>query len=266
VVNALEAKESQKNQPQPKRKTMNSKVLGRIYLLLALAAFGCAGAQVTQQRSAAPVSATPPTHAFVYPFAVDASDVTLNQGIFQRAYRNMSGENQNAQQLEIAHQTAQNICVQVAANLTQKGISTTCLQRGVPPTGSNILVLDGQFTDINEGNRLRRMVIGLGAGASTLDSVVQVVQKTDEGSHELLDFSTHADSGRMPGAGVTGPAGAAAGGAAAAASLGANVAAGGVKSYTSSTGFLVDKTTDQIVELVVAYYNRQGWLSGARPE
>jgi hypothetical protein len=240
---------------------MKSKILSRIYVLLALAAFGCAGAQVTQQSSAAPVSATPPTAVVVYPFAVDPSDVTLNQSIFQRAYRNVSGENENAQQLDLAHQTAQNICVQVAADLTQKGITTTCLQRGVPPTGSNVLILDGQFTDISEGNRLRRMVIGLGAGASKVDTVVQVIQKTDQGSTEIIDFSTSADSGYMPGAGVTGPAGAAAGGAAAAATLGVNLAAGGVKNVTSSTGYLVGKTSDQIVQQVVNYYNRQGWSS-----
>jgi len=240
---------------------MKSKVLSRIYLVLALATFGCAGAKVTQQTSAAPISATPPTAVVVYPFAVSAADVSLNSGIFQVAYRNMTDENTNGQQLDIARQTAQNICVQIATNLTQKGITTTCLQRGVPPSGNNVLILDGQFTDINEGNRLRRMVIGLGAGQSTLDSVVQVIQKTDQGSSEILDFSTHADSGYMPGAGVTGPAGAAAGGATAAASLAVNLAAGGVKSYTSSTGFLVDKTSDQVVQLLTNYYNREGWSS-----
>jgi len=240
---------------------MKSKILSRIYVLLALAAFGCAGAQVTQQSSAAPVSATPPTAVVVYPFAVDPSDVTLNQSIFQRAYRNVSGEDESAQQLDLAHQTAQNICVQVAADLTQKGITTTCLQRGVPPTGSNVLILDGQFTDISQGNRLRRMVIGLGAGASKVDTVVQVIQKTDQGTTEIIDFSTSADSGYMPGAGITGPAGAAAGGAAAAASLGVNIAAGGVKNVTSSTGYLVGKTSDQIVQQLVNYYNRQGWSS-----
>jgi hypothetical protein len=91
--------------------------------------------------------------------------------------------------------------------------------------------------------------------------VVQVIQKTDQGSSELMDFATSANSGYMPGAGITGPAGAAAGGATAAASLGVNLAAGGVKNYTSSTGYLVDKTTDQIVNLVMAYYNRHGWQS-----
>src|SRR6202167_4293839 len=180
---------------------MKSKFVGRMYVLLALVTFGCAGAQVTQSSSSGPITATQPTAVVVYPFAVDASDVSLNSGIFQTAYRNMSGEDQSAQQSQLAHQTAQNICVQVAADLTQKGITTTCLQRGVPPAGTNVLVLDGQFTDISEGNRLRRMVIGLGVGASKLDSVVQVIQKTDQGSTEVMDFSTSADSGYMPGAG-----------------------------------------------------------------
>ena len=238
---------------------MKANIITKMYLLLAVAALGCASAKVEQQSDVAPVSNARPSQLFVYPFAVDPSDVTLNQGFFQKTYRSLSGKSEGAEQSQIAHQTAQNICVSVAANLTQKGIMATCIQRGVAPNGSNVLVMDGEFTDISEGNRLRRMVVGLGVGASKVDTVVQVYQKTDGGSHELIDFSTTADSGYMPGAGITGPAGAAAGGATAAASLGVNVAAGGVKNYTSSTGYLVDKTTTQVVDLIVAYYDRQGW-------
>src|SRR5271163_1584019 len=124
---------------------MKSKILTRMYVLLPLVAFGCAGAQVTQESSAAPMTATPPTAVVVSPFAANASDVSLNSGIFQVAYRNMTDSNESADQLQLARQTAQNICVQVAANLTGKGINTTCLQRGVPPTGNNVLVLDGEF-------------------------------------------------------------------------------------------------------------------------
>lgn len=238
---------------------MSSKIVTKLCIALTLATVGCSGAQVTQQSTAAPIVNARPSAVVVYPFAVSEADVSLNSSIFQVAYRNMSDDNVSEQQAQIAHQTAQNICVSVAAELTQKGIMATCLQRGVPPSGSNVLMLDGQFTDISEGNRLRRMVIGLGAGQSKVDTVVQVIQKTDQGTTEIIDFATSADSGYMPGAGVTGPAGAAAGGAAAAASLGANLAAGGVKNYTSSTGYLVDKTTEQIVQQVANYYNRQGW-------
>ena len=238
---------------------MNSTTLRTMLLTFAIITAGCAGANVTQQSSQAPIANARPSAVVIYPFAVDPSEVTMNQGFFQKAYVAVSGTDQTEQQLQLAHQTAQNVCVQVAANLTNKGITTTCLSRGTPPTGSNVLIIDGNFTDINEGNRLRRMVIGLGAGQSTLDTVVQAYQKTDLGSQQVMDFSTHADSGYMPGAGVTGPAGAAAGGATAAASLAVNVAAGGVKNVTSSTGYLADKTSAQIVDQVNGYYAKQGW-------
>lgn len=225
----------------------------------AIIAAGCAGAKVADQSQQAPITSTRPDAVVIYPFAVSPSEVTLNQGFFQREYREMSGKDQTAEELQIADQTAHNVCVQVATNLTAKGITATCMNRGVPPSGNNVVIIDGQFTDINEGNRLRRMVVGLGAGQSTLDTAVQAVQKTPEGTRQLTEFNTHADSGYMPGAGVTGPAGAAAGGATAAASLGVNLAAGGVKNFTSSTGFLADKTAKQVGDQISSYYANQGW-------
>jgi len=40
--------------------------------------------------------------------------------------------------------------------------------------GGNILLVDGALTNINEGNRLRRLVIGFGTGSSTLDGNVSM--------------------------------------------------------------------------------------------
>lgn len=240
---------------------MKTAALRQILGLLALAAAGCAGAQVTQQSQAVPVTTSRPAQIVVYPFAVSVDDVTLNQGIIASTYRNISGEDQTAQQLQVAKDTAHNVCVTVAATLSQKGYSAVCQDRGIPAAGANALIVDGEFTDISEGNKLRRMVIGLGVGASTLDADVIVQQHSEQGSRQLMEFSTHADSGKMPGAGITGPAGAAAGGATAAASMGVNLAMGGVKNYTSATGFLADKTSDEIVDQITEYYAQQGWSS-----
>src|SRR5271155_116293 len=139
-----------------RRKSMNSTTLRTMLLSFAIIAAGCAGAKVTEQSSQASIANVRPAAVVIYPFAVSPSEVTMNQGFFQKAYVTMSGADQTDQQVQLAHQTAQNVCVQVAANLTNKGITTTCLNRGTPPTGSNILIIDGNFTDINEGNRLRR--------------------------------------------------------------------------------------------------------------
>ncbi len=242
---------------------MRSILAKGIYAALAAALLGCAGAQVVGQTETASVANSRPGQIVVYPFSVASADVTLNQGLFQRTYRQMSDQNQGQEQLDLAHQTAHNVCVQVAASLTQKGYTATCLDRGIAPSGDNVLIVDGEFNNISEGNRLRRLVIGLGTGQSVVDTTVVVAQRTSDGSQQLMEFATHADSGSMPGAAIMGAPGAAAGGAAAIASVGANVAAGGVKNYRSSTGSLADMTVNQIVDQITKYYAQQGWAAGS---
>jgi len=235
--------------------------IGRFLCLLpAILMSSCAAAKVVNQSQSAPAVGARPDRIVIYPFAVSPAQVTLNQSIVQRAYRNMSGEDQTASQQKLATDTASKLCMSVAANLTAKGYKAVCLQRGTPVADNNALIVDGEFTDISEGNRLRRLVVGFGAGASTLDSAVHVYQHTDSGSQQLIDFNTHADSGKMPGAVVMGPAGAAAGGSAAAVVAG-NAAVGGAKSYTSATDYLADKTATQITDTINQYYAQHGWAS-----
>ncbi len=227
----------------------------------ALVLAGCAGATVSQESTSAPVTNARPQQIVVYPFATNPSEVTLNQGPLQRVFRNVSGANADAEQSKIADETAEDVCQQVAAALNQKGYSALCQKRGVPAGTGNILVIDGQFTKIDEGNTARRLVIGFGAGAASLDTSVYVVQPApDGGQRQILSFDTHADSGKMPGAAVTGPVGAA-GGASAGVAAGASVAMGGAKTYSSSMGYLGGKTADQIVQSLVNYFAAQGWAS-----
>jgi len=221
---------------------------------------GCAGASSTPQFQAAPATPARPTNVIVYPFAVDPAEVTLNQSIIQRAYRSLSGEDQSAQQNKIAHDLASDICHQVTAGLVAKGYNAICQERGVPIVGDNVLIVDGEFTDISEGNRLRRLVIGFGSGASTLDTSVTVYHKTTEAPSQVLAFNTHADSGKMPGAAVMGPAGAAAGGSAAVV-VGANAAVVGLKSHNSSMGVYADKTSKEILDSLTKYFIQQGWTT-----
>ena len=230
----------------------------RAYLLGVLVLAGCASAAVTQQAQRAPADYDRPTQIVIYPFAANPAEVTLNQSIIQKAYRGATGDNQNADQLQIAHDTAQAICQQVVSDLTSQGYNAICAQRGTFVAGGNILIVDGALTNISEGNRLRRLVIGFGTGASTLDSNVSMYQRIGGNLNQVLAFSTHADSGKMPGAAVMAPVGVAAGGGAAAV-VGMNAAVGGAKTYSSSTSSLAKKTSDQIVKTVTDYTARAGW-------
>jgi hypothetical protein len=82
----------------------------------------------------------------------------------------------------------------------------------------------------------------------------------DGNNQQIMDFSTQANSGKMPGAALTAPAGAAAGGAAAAASLGMNLAAGTGKTYTSAMSVMAQRSAKQAVAYMSQYFANQGWI------
>ena len=90
----------------------------------------------------------------VYPFAVNPEDVSLNQGFFESTNGDMKGVNETAEQRDIAQNAAEDICVEVATALSEKGHKAICQRRGVPITGGAIII-DGEFTTLTEGNRLK---------------------------------------------------------------------------------------------------------------
>jgi len=103
----------------------------------------------------------------------------------------MTDENTEQAQVTLADQTAQALSYQLVAELQAMGLQAIRLPRGTPTSRNNILIVDGQFTDIDEGNKLRRMVIGLGMGQSKLDASVQVYQVVNGSRTQILDFNTH---------------------------------------------------------------------------
>jgi hypothetical protein len=233
----------------------------RFFLLLAAVAFaGCAGASVSPGVNTQPASNGRPSTIYVYPFAVNTQDVTLNQGFFQKTYRNLSASNQDQSQLDLGHQTASAMADEMVQQLQAMGFVATRIARGTQVSGENVLTVDGEFTDINQGNRLRRMVIGLGSGQSTLDAQVQVFQMASGNTQQIMNFSTEANSGKMPGAALTAPAGAAAGGTAAAVSLGMNLAAGAGKTYTSAMSVMAQRSAKKAVAFMSQYFATQGWI------
>jgi len=53
--------------------------------------------------------------------------------------------------------------------------------------------------DVDEGNRFTRIALGLGAGESRLATEVHIFRVMHGERAEVLAFTTHADSGKMPG-------------------------------------------------------------------
>jgi hypothetical protein len=181
-------------------------------LLLTASIGGCAQTVVQpqyEQRTAGPVAR--PSQVLVYDFAVSAADVSENQGFFAAVRNSLSDTSEYAREMTIAREVQSRMSEELVAKIRDLGLPAQRAARGtVLPSGA--IAVTGLFLNVDEGNRLQRTVVGFGAGQSTVNTQVEIYAPSSSGPTKLLEFTTHADSGSMPGALVTGGAGAAASG------------------------------------------------------
>jgi hypothetical protein len=170
---------------------------------------GCAQTEIRSQGETMQRNLPSPGRVLVYDLAVNAGEVTANQSIVAREMAAQSSESSWQQATEIGHQAADAFATDLVAELLKTGLNAQRATRDSTIYQNDFLVM-GHFIDVNEGNRLRRLVIGFGAGASDVNAQIFVYQEAGDRKREVLEFATHADSGDMPGAAVTMGAGAAA--------------------------------------------------------
>jgi hypothetical protein len=225
------------------------------FLLLA----GCAQTNVQTSNEIAHSGLPRPQQVLIYNFVVSPADVQENSSIFAKLNRNLGNANQTTEQIQLGREVADALAAELTQKIAAMGLNPVRAIENMPVSQGSILIT-GHFVKIDEGNRLRRNVIGLGLGKSSLDTEVRLLSPGPSGYQELIAFEAHADSGDMPGAAVLGPAGAAAG-AGTAAVIGTNAAVGGVKSYKSSSAQQAKKIADKISAQLGNYFVQQGWIN-----
>lgn len=100
-------------------------------------------------------------------------------------------------------------------------------------------LLQGVFTEVDEGNRIKRAVIGFGQGATQMNVQVGISDLTStEPRKAFIVFGTVKDPGKMPGAIVT---------------MNPYVAAAKFVMEKNATGRDIRNTADQIVSEVLKY-------------
>jgi hypothetical protein len=121
------------------------------------------------------------------------------------------------------------------------------------------MTIEGQFVSIDEGSRVKRMMVGFGAGTSEIRTLVQVYETADESRRLVEDFYTTVKSSRKPGMGPMAGAGAAAGRAASTAAASAGV---GVLSARSQTVEADAKAAAaEIAKELAKFFAEQGWIA-----
>ncbi len=180
----------------------------RFLLALGFAAglAACGGAKVTATRAIAAPN-DPPATIYVADFELDAAD--LHQSGIGSRLNGLRPGIIGSGPLGIARTPQQQardlvdlMSKSIVDDLRKDGVAAERLPPGTPLPGAGWLVR-GVFLQVDAGNRLRRAVVGFGAGATDLQVVSSIDQLGGAAPQPLYTVDATAHSGKLPGAAVT---------------------------------------------------------------
>ncbi len=178
---------------------------------------GCKSAQVVSEHDYGQPALTKPSIVYVADFELWAQNIKQEQtllsglpGAAGRVGGRLSGSSSDPQVR--ARELVNLMAESLVKELTKAGFSARRLQPGAPFASEGWL-LRGIFTAVDEGNRIRRAMIGFGEGQTDIQVIANVQDLSKGAPKPLYEIATDAASGDTPGAAPTlvlGPYGAAA--------------------------------------------------------
>jgi hypothetical protein len=179
-------------------------------LCLLLAA--CNTAKVTKQADIGPVPSMRPAVIYVADFDLDAGEIQ-SQGLSQGIMSSMTARPVFSilphplgvlpqDKTSTAHELVEVMATSLVTDLTKAGFPAQRISADASPPSDGWL-LRGVFTQVDEGNRLRRAIIGVGAGKTQMQVVTKLDDLSQGPPQPFYEVDTSAESGKMPGAIVT---------------------------------------------------------------
>jgi hypothetical protein len=181
---------------------------------------GCGTAKVSSRREISTTPSTKPTTIYVCDFDLDATNVKSEKGILP-ALPKLPGPlgdmlptppGAARDPKKVAHDVVDSMSTTLVNDLTKAGFNARRITSS-SMYATNGWLIRGVFTDVNQGNQLRRAVIGFGLGKTDLQVNIDISDLSKGAPKSFYELHTQADSGKAPGAGPTivlGPAGVAA--------------------------------------------------------
>jgi len=171
------------------------------WFLLALAiAAGCAPTNV-QQQSATLTQVPRPDAVLIYDFAVSPDEVKLDTGLsaeLMQKYEQYKGTARTAEEIKVGHKVAEAAADELVKKIRSYGLWAE-RAFGSPYGRGKVLMVEGQFVSIDQGNRTERVAVGLGAGRTDVQANAQVYELTFQGMQEVDALRGDAKSGYKPG-------------------------------------------------------------------
>lgn len=200
-----------------------------------------------------------PALILVHDYQVSPNEVQLDSALSSRIERAVKGTPKTEDQLKVEQEVSRTLTTTLVDEIRKLGIPAEPARMASQVAGPT-LSIEGQLVSINEGNKAKRLVIGLGSGASEVQTLTQVYEATSgDGQRLVEDFYTTTKSSRRPGFGPMAGMGAAAGLAA------SHIAVAGGVGVATSLSQTVEADTKhgakQIAKELAKLFVEQGWIA-----
>lgn len=142
-----------------------------------------------------------------------------------------------------ASQIVNTLAERITSDLNDKGFPAERIKDVSSSLPTDGWLIQGQFTEVNEGNRMERAIIGFGQGATSMDiqvGVSDLSSKTPKAPFAI--FGTIKDPGKMPGAIAT---------------MNPYVAAAKFHMEKNATSKDIENTADQVVDELIKFRDQQ---------
>jgi hypothetical protein len=221
---------------------------------------GCASTTVTQQTPMVSPGLARPNQIWVYDFAASPSDVPADSSI--KSDLSAHSTPPTAEEVETARQLGALIAKDLVEDINAMGLSAVQAGPGSSPQVGDG-VIRGYLVSVEGGgmgSTAKRFVIGLGAGTSEMDTVVEGYAVTPQGWRKLGSGTLSSSGNKTPGMAVP---------AAVAIATGSPVGlivVGGLKVYGEASGRNTVQnraraTADAISEQLRIRFRDRGWIS-----
>ena len=177
-------------------------------LLAFVSGAGCKTAKVTAEREYTPAQSTKPVMIYVADFELSATGVKHQDGALSgrsgpvgRVGNRLSGA--SGDPAARARQIVDLMASTLVKDLSKVGFNAVRFPAGTPIPAQGWL-LRGVFTEVQEGNRVRRAMVGFGEGQTDIQLIATVHDLSQGAPKPLYEVATDASSGSTtPGAGAT---------------------------------------------------------------
>ena len=242
-----------------------------ILVIVSILLTGCAAVSVTPQPIRPPnpsvaanaIEAEPtlPAQVEVRDFVFSTSSVAENRAPLHRATNLVRSSTADDRRIAIGRDAAAELSERTVKRLDKLGLRATRIasDNDVSLSG-NFLLVTGRLVNVDEGNRLTRVAVGLGAGESRLATEVHVYRVVNGEKAEVLAFTTHANSGKMPGIVASMGVGEFIIGPITAITAIEDAVSSGQKIYASQVEYLAGETSDQVARYMSQYAASEGWI------